>query len=184
VGGNRDFLLKLFDDFRRNHVRDVDLLREKLEAGDRDAATRIAHTLKGLGGTFAASRLEAAAARVEALLKSGTEREDATAIEACAGALAEVIRALGTLGGDAPTMDDGSLSDTELESRLRHLQSLAREMSLDAESAAQELVRASGAASRHRAALEAVARACANFEFEEAQALIGSLLPSLREAVQ
>jgi two-component system sensor histidine kinase/response regulator len=184
VGGNAAFLKKLLEDFHRGHARDVDLLREKLDAGDRDAATRIAHTLKGLGGTFAASRLEITAGRVESLLKSNKEREDATAIEACAGALAEVIRGLGTLGAAGAAASDGALSDAELVERLRQLRALAKEMSLDAESAAQDLVRASGAASRHRASLEAVARACANFEFDEADTLIGSVLSTFQGAVR
>ncbi len=85
VGGNAAFLRKLLDDFHKNHARDADLLRERLGAGDRDGATRIAHTLKGLGGTFGASRLEAAAGRVETLVRTGKESEDPTAIEACAG---------------------------------------------------------------------------------------------------
>ena len=184
VGGNAAFLKKLLEDFHRGHARDVDLLREKLDAGDRDAATRLAHTLKGLGGTFAAARLEATAARVELLLKSGKEREDPTAIEACAGALAEVIRGLGTLGSAGAAATDGTLSDAELVERLRQLRKLANDMSLDAESAAQDLVRASGASSRHRASLEAVARACANFEFDEADTLIGSVLSSFKGAVR
>jgi hypothetical protein len=121
---------------------------------------------------------------VESLLKAGKEREDATAIEACAGALAEVIRGLGALGSAGTAASDGSLSDAELVERLRQLRKLAKDMSLDAESAAQDLVRASGASSRHRASLEAVARACANFEFDEADTLIGSVLSSLKGAVR
>ena len=58
-------------------------METRLEAGDRDAARRLAHTLKGSSATLGAESLAASAARLDAMLRNESEppAEDALAAE-------------------------------------------------------------------------------------------------------
>jgi HPt (histidine-containing phosphotransfer) domain-containing protein len=56
--------------FVDSHAGDVQLMASHLEAGDRNTARRLAHTLKGSGATLGVEGLAASAARLEAILRA------------------------------------------------------------------------------------------------------------------
>ena len=60
VGGNRAVLDRVLKKFARNHGGAADQIRAALESGDRAAARRIAHSIKGVSGNIGANPLHRA----------------------------------------------------------------------------------------------------------------------------
>jgi two-component system sensor histidine kinase/response regulator len=69
LGGKTDHYLRLLRQFAASHGDDAAQLSALIESGERETATRLAHTLKGAGATLGAQRLAAAAATLEAALR-------------------------------------------------------------------------------------------------------------------
>ena len=91
VNGRIDSYLRLLQQFAAGHADDVADMRRHLDAGERIAAGRLAHSLKGAAGACGATRLQAWAGDLEAAI--GDERS-ALEIERLAG---EVEAVRGTL---------------------------------------------------------------------------------------
>ena len=72
--GNRSLYRKLLMDFGTQYTGAADEIRGALDAGDYDRVHSLVHNLKGLAGNLAASDLQAAAVRLEKLIK-GIARE-------------------------------------------------------------------------------------------------------------
>jgi CheY-like chemotaxis protein len=64
--GNPQRLARLLNMFAANHGDDVSLLRQALVRDDRDAAGRLAHSLKGAAGTLGISRIYELATQLNA----------------------------------------------------------------------------------------------------------------------
>jgi PAS domain S-box-containing protein len=69
LGGNAGKYLEFLGRFVESHIDDMRQLTASLAVGDRETARRIAHTLKGTGGTLGADALAAIATRLEAMLR-------------------------------------------------------------------------------------------------------------------
>jgi two-component system, sensor histidine kinase and response regulator len=69
VRGKSDRYIALLHTFVDAHAGDVSKLRKGLADGDRDAAVRLAHSLKGSAATLAVDRLAEAARTLEAKLR-------------------------------------------------------------------------------------------------------------------
>ncbi len=87
--GNSSKYLEFLNRFIDSHTDDVQLMETRLEAGDRDAARRLAHTLKGTSATLGAEGLAASAARLEAILRNEFEP---TAVEAMRAEMAAITQ--------------------------------------------------------------------------------------------
>lgn len=74
--------LRLLRCFAADHGDDMARFREQMAAGARDAARRLAHSLKGASGNLGATEVQRLAAGLETALKEGT---DAAEIERLAG---------------------------------------------------------------------------------------------------
>jgi two-component system sensor histidine kinase/response regulator len=107
-------LLHMFFD---GHGDDVENLRIKLGQGDRDAALRLAHSLKGAAGMLGAVALQDQAAGLEMALRDGRVGGQ---IERCiAGVDAELKPLLAAIGASPRTADDGaSIVDWESAARI------------------------------------------------------------------
>lgn len=90
--------------FGREHRDDAALLRRHLEAGDRDAARIVAHTLKGVAGNLEARELSASAAALEAALKRGCPEEAALCLPTVTVHLATVLEGAALLGQEPPAV--------------------------------------------------------------------------------
>jgi signal transduction histidine kinase/CheY-like chemotaxis protein len=88
VNGNDELLRKLLDRFRREQPGTPGEIRRALEAGDRERAERLAHTLKGLCGNLGQASGQALAAELEAAIKGGS---DAAALEGRMDRLQELL---------------------------------------------------------------------------------------------
>ena len=81
---------KLLRTFVRDLAGSVDAVRNALAAGDREAAVRAAHTLKGSAGSIGATAIQADAGALESLLAAG-EVPDVATLDALAAELARVV---------------------------------------------------------------------------------------------
>jgi|GEM_PF-639521 len=102
--GDEAFYAKLLVRFRGKLAAEYAVLPHLLEIGDREAAGRLAHRLKGSAGGLAAKRLQLIAHGVDGTLKAGGE-VDALLIEDLADALREAEAGLSPL--TAPRVAEG-----------------------------------------------------------------------------
>jgi two-component system sensor histidine kinase/response regulator len=179
LGGNRTLLRRLLRDFADEHVDDLKTARAYLERGEQEGATRVAHTLKGLAGTLGARELQTSAGRLEDLLRDGDDAS--AALTDCEERLHAVVLGLGELhdvdAGETLSPAVG-VPLAELRTELERLRELADEMSPDAEELARDLALRLGSGSVG-AGVAAVAKACADFEFEDAATSIAEVVAGL-----
>ena len=71
VGGDREFLAELVDEFLADAPVQLESLRETATSGDATGVRRAAHTLKGNSRTFGATSLASLSKEVEAAAVAG-----------------------------------------------------------------------------------------------------------------
>jgi len=76
VGGNKQLYAKLLCKFRESQQKALAEIRAALQAGDRETAGRLAHTVKGVSGNLGAESLYSAAAELEKVIKEGQQNID------------------------------------------------------------------------------------------------------------
>ena len=160
---------KLLVKFRDSERDFAERFRAALSAGDSDAATRTAHTLKGVAGNVAALGVQEAAKALEAACRGG---EAGAAIEALLetveGELALVMAALDGL----ETEEAGAASKGEIDREaLLPLLTRLRELLEEDDTDAAEVIDALEpllAGTSHAAALKRVAAPIDDYDFEEA----------------
>ncbi len=91
--GKTDRYLRLLHQFAASHGDDAAQLTTLIESGERETATRLAHTLKGTGATLGAERLAAAAAVLEAALRGNAPPAELAGPLAALRSAADDIRA-------------------------------------------------------------------------------------------
>ncbi len=83
--------LRLLRQYATEHADDMTGLRQRMSEGDRDAARRLAHTLKGNSGSLGATSVQHLATRLDAAIRDGG---DAAAIEPLVGSVECELRRL------------------------------------------------------------------------------------------
>jgi CheY-like chemotaxis protein len=135
VGGNIRSYLKVLEMFREDQSTAIEGIRAALAEDRLDDAIRLAHTVKGVGGTIGATALQEASAKLESTLKSGGDVE-----ELLIGAKAELDQVLETLESnickdvepDASGSGNGKLVD-DLSDRLDALKDKLENYDTEAE---------------------------------------------------
>jgi signal transduction histidine kinase/CheY-like chemotaxis protein/HPt (histidine-containing phosphotransfer) domain-containing protein len=102
VGGNQKLYRKLLSKFRQNYKTVAADIRIALEKDDREAATRLAHTIKGLAGSIGAQDLHLIAVDLEAALRLDPMKNKAAQLDAFSVALDLVVDSIGALELQAP----------------------------------------------------------------------------------
>jgi HPt (histidine-containing phosphotransfer) domain-containing protein len=98
LNGNEQLYDKLLRRFADGNAHTGHDIRTAMDAGDKETATRLAHTLKGVAASLGAPALSAAALDVEQLLKGGGALE-ADSLHALETELGQVLAAInGRLG--------------------------------------------------------------------------------------
>jgi PAS domain S-box-containing protein len=160
-------LLRIFID---SHAGDMSLVASSLAAGDRTAALRLAHTLKGTAATLAADRLSELAKRLEAALREDGEiRHHMEAVSVEMAALAAALAAPSALPApDAAPVDARKLRQVldRLEAGLAQSDTEAIEQ-VDVEAALLRSVLGNG--------FEELSRAVRHFDFEGARNTLRNL---------
>jgi two-component system, sensor histidine kinase and response regulator len=91
VGGNAVLMRKLLSRFVETQIDAMQRIGEAMDNNDLAAATRAAHTVKGLAGNIGAVALADAAARVEQMLAQGAAQGREEAIAAMGQELGELV---------------------------------------------------------------------------------------------
>ncbi|MFA6121990.1 MAG: Hpt domain-containing protein, partial [Sideroxydans sp.] len=169
--------VKYLRHFHDEHRGDLPLLADALAQGKREEAVRMAHTLKGLLGTFGLGELQAEAAQLEMALKSGDVRADSLVVQMQSG-MESLMLALRDLGqtDQAVVQSPTSVDREVLRSRLAEL----RDMLASSDIASARLFE------QVRPMLKAVVgeqsdklgSLIENFEFEEATRVLDGILDS------
>jgi PAS domain S-box-containing protein len=76
VNGNKDLFLSLLRKFAESQKDIPEKIRNALDSGDLELATRLAHTLKGVSGNLGAALLYTDATQLEDCLRKNEPRED------------------------------------------------------------------------------------------------------------
>ncbi len=97
LAGNRDLLMRLLAQFRKDYRNMPGTIRERIAAGDIKGAAAHTHTLKGMAGNLSAIRLLAAARRLETDLRAEPPSDPDPALAAVEAAMAETVAAIETL---------------------------------------------------------------------------------------
>jgi PAS domain S-box-containing protein len=93
--GKKPLYLSLLRKFLAGNGETAEKIRQSLDSGDRETATLLAHTLKGVAGAIGASRLQTCAASLEQAFREWHGREEMDALLAAVeSALNEVLDCL------------------------------------------------------------------------------------------
>lgn len=139
LGNNRALYQRLVQDFAREQHGSVAQARQWLANGDRAAAQRGLHTLKGLAATLGASALARQSAEAEALLKQGAPAQALEQpldtlqglLESTITTLQQAGRTMGAADGPADTLPPAA-DHAALRSQLLELDALLAENNLRA----------------------------------------------------
>ena len=91
VGGDREFVAELIDEFLGDAPRQLEALRTATSSDDADAARRAAHTLKSTGRTFGALAFASLCQEAEAAAAGGDLEAVAVRIDTIAEELTRVL---------------------------------------------------------------------------------------------
>jgi PAS domain S-box-containing protein len=94
VAGNEDVLDRLLGEFTERHRHDVDEIRDALARGDRLAAQRCAHTLKGVAATLGLESLSRHAKDVERAIRRNDDALMTSYLATLAASLSEALTAI------------------------------------------------------------------------------------------
>jgi len=131
--GSAPHYAALLRKFAERHAGAADEIRQALQAGDRDTARRLAHTLKGVAGNIGADAVAGRAQRVEAAIPAGTASDIEAAVAALSDRLAMLLAELRRkLPVRAAQQEDGPISHAAAGAASRHLARLLADSDVEA----------------------------------------------------
>lgn len=175
LSGRADKYLALLRQFVYLRRDDMNRLDYHLRAGERDAACRIAHTLKGVAASLGVTRVARAAAELDGLLRKPPGEDEGTRVDALKreadSALSALLIALLKMPG-AP--EEPALTSPAVSEQTHQIVARLKSLLASSDTEAQVLVEENSELLRpilgpHQAAF---VRCLANFEFANASALL------------
>ncbi|SMF95197.1 PAS domain-containing protein [Methylomagnum ishizawai] len=173
TGGKPERYLQLLRMFLDHHVADMALLRERLDAGDRAGAERLAHNLKGAAGTLGATRLHHLVSEInQDILAPSDPGQPGRRIAECERELAQLavqVRALPNLAEVARPIDP-----TQALAAAQRLEALLADDDIQAGTALRE----AGPALRaiYGPGIEEIERLVGNYDYQPALEALRALL--------
>ena len=177
--GNCSLYAKLLREFNRDHRHTAQEIADAIAAGDLPTAQRTAHTIKGVAGNIAASRLQKAAARLETALQERQTAEYPLRLAEFKTALNEASKGIATLAIPAASKSTAKGIDPgRLAMMLDELSRLLAQSDFKAPDHLNSLMNELG---RHplRAKLEQLAHKTNRFNFKEALPMLAGIIQSL-----
>jgi two-component system sensor histidine kinase/response regulator len=117
--GNEEAYQRLLRHYAVEHGQDMARLREHCEAGRRDEARRVAHSLKGVAGVLGAHQVRALAAELEQAIRADRGKDKVRALaqrlEQEQARLAQAILAAVPPAGETGASPDEACLDSELD---------------------------------------------------------------------
>jgi PAS domain S-box-containing protein len=185
AGGQAPLYGKLLRRFRDGRAGDfLDSFRAARDAGDWNASTRLAHTLKGSAKTLGAGALGELAARLEEAIRQSRSEAVAERLEETERELARVLAGLARLDATATateTATPGRIGADRPDAAIRELDRLLEEHDTSAAEGAAKLAQA--LANRERQAeIEALLHAVARYDYAQARTLLRALAQALESS--
>ena len=168
--GKRKLYRKLLIKFRDSEADFVEQFREAQTSNDPEAATRCAHTLKGVAGNIGATDVQKAARELESACKKNMAAEKIDRLlENVVSALSPVLTGLAALEQDeSKTPVQVKAVDSEkLKSLTGKLRALLEDDDTDATEMIEELEELPGIQA-HASALKQLSKAIGRYDFEQA----------------
>lgn len=178
LDGNVELLHRLLMTLVETHGDTVRRLSDALDAGRLDDATRLAHTLNGVGGNLAADALQRTAASVEQAARVGDVVRAVHRVPALDQALQQVIASAELLNVKPANGGGGSATPTDFEQSLKRLAVLLKSNDMEAEQVFADI----RAALEHRVGVgrvAAVGRKLSELDYAGAVSLLEALEPVL-----
>ena len=168
--GNRKLYQKLLIKFRHGEADFVEQFREAQQSGDPQAATRCAHTLKGVAGNIAASEVQKAAEALEFACKENKPADEIERlIESVSQALSPVLAGLERITETAASSVKSveTLNQEKYQSLLLQLRTLLEDDDTDSSEIIETLEELPGIAV-YRSKLKRLSKAVDAYDFEMA----------------
>jgi signal transduction histidine kinase/DNA-binding response OmpR family regulator/HPt (histidine-containing phosphotransfer) domain-containing protein len=168
--GNRTLYQKLLIKFRHGQADFVEQFREAQQSDDPQAATRCAHTLKGVAGNIAAADVQKAAEALEFACKENKESDEIDRLmESVSQALSPVMAGLETLTETAVSSQKSveTLNPEKFQSLLMQLRELLEEDDTDSAEIIESLEDLPGI-ELYLSELKRLSKAVGEYDFEMA----------------
>jgi len=181
VGGNASLYKKLLQDFFTDHRDDVAAIKKSFDTGDYLDGQRLAHTLKGVGGTIGAVDLQHAAGAVEEAFRVKSSETVLETFPAFEIAINNVITGLKDIvvHVSEPEMDSPEIDMNKQIADLERLSTMLEEMDPDAEEVAGKLHTSLGKLQDYKITTNKLLNQVSGFEFEDAQETLIELRRSI-----
>ncbi|MBT4513456.1 MAG: response regulator, partial [Chloroflexi bacterium] len=186
VGGNKKLFRKLLLSFRESNRDTPEKIKLALESSDMELAQRLAHTVKGVSGNFAANDLYNSAGLLEVAIKDGGMDETGRLLEEFSRELNFIINAISVLDSVDDTQvetdlhqDDAEIDKEEVSSLLEELKVLLEEDFSEAEGKLEKL-KTLLKHSRLKSEIGSIEKQIDGYEFDGAMEIIDKLLNSIQ----
>jgi len=176
MGGNAGSYRKLLLKFAGNQANAIEGIVSARSQADNEAAVRIAHTLKGVGGSIGAGELQRLGGELEQGLKESPEGDFETLLADTGAELERIVRAIGdTLGTDQASSNVASEPlPADYAERLQLLASQLAEYDGEAGDTLDTLADDVGDP-EIRAQLDKLRKLVGQYDYEGAQAIVEEL---------
>jgi PAS domain S-box-containing protein len=183
LGGNAEAYRKLLLKFAENQGDAMSQIKDAVDAGDSAAAVRLAHTLKGVGGSIGATALQSLSGKLESALK-----EDGSAIplslfestEKELERILQLIRGMDGGSGDEAGTGGGEIPEDIVE-RLTALLELLQGYDSSADDALNALLEKT-AGTALGPALQRMKKPIGQYDFDSAMELLKPIMEKYSEA--
>lgn len=178
VGNNKKLYLNLLKKFFENNHGMIEQVKNAVQSKDRELSVRLVHTVKGVAGNLGAIRLNEAAAKVEAKLKSSfIEFDDQDFIDFEANlntVLSEISRWTDTLTKVVEEKENAELDTGKFNIRLDKLKKLLEENDFESGKLLDDILTMPGIGG-YSGSLKEIEEAVNNFEFDVAIVKLNNL---------
>ena len=183
VGGNRTLYTKLLREFLADHQTDIEKIKDSISTQDFDTGQRLAHTLKGVGGTIGAGELQLSSGVLEEAFKLRDLDVVNKSFPKFTQAMGTVISGLDQFFSSEPKTETGetTIDAEELLSMLDQLSILLDEMDPESEEIVTHLQQSLASTHNLKGIAATLVKQVSGFEFEDAQDTVQILKEKLRE---
>jgi CheY-like chemotaxis protein len=120
-GGNAELYTDLLRRFATGHADSVTAIRESLDSGDREAAERVVHTLKGVSGNIGAREVFDISSRLREVMKGTDEAKMAELVDELDRVLSGLVATIASVVADSNAVNEASAAKPEDFARLLEL---------------------------------------------------------------
>jgi two-component system sensor histidine kinase/response regulator len=178
LGGNVKAYCKLLHKFAENQAHAMSEIRSALEQGDIEVAVRVAHTLKGVGGSVGAGELYRLGAELESTLKASPNADIESLLGQTGAELAHIIDAINTDSGSEELREQGGQEPLPADygERLQQLAVQIEAYAGEATETLESLIDDVGD-SQVREELRQLAKLVNRYEYDEALTMVSGMSP-------